>query len=39
MVSCALYIAILRASYLLNNELMEKGDGESLVKLPARMLV
>jgi hypothetical protein len=39
-VSCALYIAILRASYLLNNEL-EKGDGESLVKLgkPACMLV
>jgi hypothetical protein len=39
-VSCALYIAILRASYLLHNErLEEKGDGKSLVKLPAHMLV
>jgi hypothetical protein len=40
MVSCALYIVILCASYLLHNEQLEgKGDGESLVKLPARMLV
>jgi hypothetical protein len=39
MVSCALYVAILCASYLLNNELEGKGDGESLVKLPASMLV
>jgi hypothetical protein len=32
MVTCALYIAILHASYLLNNEQLEgKGDGESLV--------
>jgi hypothetical protein len=36
MVSCVLYIAIFRASYLLNNELLEgKGDGESLVLWPA----
>jgi hypothetical protein len=36
MVSCALYIAILRASYMLNNEQLEgNGDGESLVLLPA----
>jgi hypothetical protein len=35
-----LYIEILRASYLLHNEQLEgKGDGESLVKLPAHMLV
>jgi hypothetical protein len=41
MVSYALYIGILHASYLLNNELEGKGDGESLVKLgkPACMLV
>jgi hypothetical protein len=35
-----LYIAILHVSYLLNNEQLEgKGDGESLVWLPAHMLV
>jgi hypothetical protein len=41
MVSCVLYITILRASYVLNNELEGKRDGKSLVKLgkPACMLV
>jgi hypothetical protein len=40
MVSCALYKAILGTSYLLHNEQLEgKGDGESLVNLPGRMLV
>jgi hypothetical protein len=40
MVSCALYIVVLRASYLLHNKQLEgKGDGENLVKLPAHMLV
>jgi hypothetical protein len=40
MVSCVLYIAIFRAFYLLHNKQVEgKGDGMSLVKLPALMLV
>jgi hypothetical protein len=41
MVSCVLYIAILLASYLLNNQLEGKGDGEIRVKLgkPACMLL
>jgi hypothetical protein len=40
-VSCALFIALLRASYLLTNELDGKGDGESMIKLgkPACKLV
>jgi hypothetical protein len=39
MVSCALYIAVLRASYLLNIEQLEgKKDGESLVLLPALLV-